>query len=62
MDVMWSRQIYSNILSQMYIEHSAENRIEKHYGPENGSGKSFNEKLRNLQSSESSLRTVKSTG
>jgi len=62
MNVMWIRQIYSNILSQMYIEHSAENRIEQHYGPESGSGKSFNEKLHKLQSSKSNLRTIKSKG
>jgi hypothetical protein len=31
-----------------YIEHSAENRIEKHHGTERGSGKSFNEKLHQL--------------
>ena len=62
MNVMWIRKIYSNILSQMYIEHGAQNRIEKHYGTESGSGKSFNEKLHILQSSKSSLRTIKPTG
>jgi hypothetical protein len=50
MNEMCIRQIYSNTLSQMYIEHGAENRIEKHYGTESGSGKSFSEKLHNLQS------------
>jgi len=46
----------------MYIEHSAENRIEKHYGAESEWGKSFNEKHHNLKSSKSSLSTIQSTG